>query len=113
MRKTVCAEARMRAKTRTEGRVRGTGRPQGSDVWAAWLAEVGPPIEAALDEVLPAESEKPRSVHRAMRYSVFSGGKRMQPRAVSAALTARICSDRAIYLSIPATAPSHWHTGPV
>jgi geranylgeranyl diphosphate synthase type II len=43
------------------------------------LAEVGSPIEAALDEVLPAESEKPRSVHRAMRYSVLSGGKRIRP----------------------------------
>jgi geranylgeranyl diphosphate synthase type II len=54
-------------------------RPEGQDAWAAWLAEVGGPIEAALDEILPAESEKPRSVHRAMRYSVFSGGKRIRP----------------------------------
>jgi geranylgeranyl diphosphate synthase type II len=54
-------------------------RPEGQDTWAAWLVEVGPPIEAALDDALPAESEKPRSVHRAMRYSVFSGGKRIRP----------------------------------
>jgi geranylgeranyl diphosphate synthase, type II len=52
---------------------------QGHDAWAAWLAEVGPAVERALDDVLPSESEKPRSVHRAMRYSVFSGGKRIRP----------------------------------
>jgi geranylgeranyl diphosphate synthase type II len=56
-----------------------TIRPEGKDAWAAWLAKVGSPIEAALDDALPAESEKPKSVHRAMRYSVFSGGKRIRP----------------------------------
>lgn len=59
--------------------MRKTLRPDGHDAWGAWLDEVGPLIEAALDEALPAESEKPRSVHRAMRYSVFSGGKRIRP----------------------------------
>jgi geranylgeranyl diphosphate synthase type II len=54
-------------------------RPVGNDAWAAWLAQSGPRIERALQEVLPPESEKPQSVHRAMRYSVFSGGKRIRP----------------------------------
>ncbi len=61
------------------GRTGKTIRPEGKDAWAAWLAKVGSPIEAALDDALPAESEKPKSVHRAMRYSVFSGGKRIRP----------------------------------
>jgi geranylgeranyl diphosphate synthase type II len=50
-----------------------------STPWAAWMRRVGPGIEKALEDVLPAEQERPRSVHRAMRYSVFSGGKRIRP----------------------------------
>ena len=38
-----------------------------------------PAIEAALDELLPREDTPPLSVHRAMRYSVFAGGKRVRP----------------------------------
>lgn len=67
-------------------------RPPAADAWAAWLNEVGGPIEAALDSVLPAESEKPRSVHRAMRYAVFSGGKRVRP--ALAALGFRLAGGR-------------------
>lgn len=36
-------------------------------------------IEAALETLLPAESTPPASIHRAMRYSVFAGGKRIRP----------------------------------
>src|ERR1700732_3586418 len=36
-------------------------------------------IEAALEKLLPAESTPPASIHRAMRYSVFAGGKRLRP----------------------------------
>ena len=36
-------------------------------------------VDAALDRLLPAESEQPPSIHRAMRYSVFAGGKRVRP----------------------------------
>lgn len=36
-------------------------------------------IDAALDRLLPAESEPPETIHRAMRYSVFAGGKRIRP----------------------------------
>ncbi len=36
-------------------------------------------IEAALEKLLPAESAPPPSIHRAMRYSVFAGGKRIRP----------------------------------
>ncbi len=35
--------------------------------------------DAALDELLPAEETPPASIHRAMRYSVFAGGKRIRP----------------------------------
>ena len=36
-------------------------------------------IEAALDRILPTEDSQPPSIHRAMRYSVFAGGKRIRP----------------------------------
>jgi geranylgeranyl diphosphate synthase type II len=36
-------------------------------------------VDAALGRLLPAESTPPSSIHTAMRYSVFAGGKRMRP----------------------------------
>ena len=36
-------------------------------------------IESALEKLLPPESTQPASIHRAMRYSVFAGGKRIRP----------------------------------
>jgi len=36
-------------------------------------------LENALDKFLPPESAEPKNLHRAMRYSVFSGGKRIRP----------------------------------
>jgi len=47
--------------------------------WAAWQAKVSPGIERALDRALPAGAEPPASVHRAMRYAIFPGGKRIRP----------------------------------
>jgi len=36
-------------------------------------------IEAKLDDILLPEEEDPPVIHKAMRYSVFSGGKRLRP----------------------------------
>ncbi len=36
-------------------------------------------IDKRLDEILPAEKTYPVKLHKAMRYSVFSGGKRIRP----------------------------------
>ncbi|MFA5042847.1 MAG: polyprenyl synthetase family protein [Kiritimatiellia bacterium] len=36
-------------------------------------------IDTALDRRLPAETERPAALHKAMRYSVFAGGKRLRP----------------------------------
>ncbi len=35
--------------------------------------------DAALERLLPAGSERPTSIHQAMRHSVFAGGKRIRP----------------------------------
>jgi geranylgeranyl pyrophosphate synthase len=40
-----------------------------------WSAEV----EQALEQILPAAEEPPADLHRAMRYAVFPGGKRLRP----------------------------------
>ena len=36
-------------------------------------------VDAHLDRLLPGESVPPPSIHQAMRYSVFAGGKRIRP----------------------------------
>jgi geranylgeranyl diphosphate synthase, type II len=36
-------------------------------------------VDAALDRLLPGENTQPPSIHRAMRYSVQAGGKRVRP----------------------------------
>jgi geranylgeranyl diphosphate synthase type II len=36
-------------------------------------------VDAQLEKLLPAESVQPPSIHTAMRYSVFAGGKRVRP----------------------------------
>jgi len=36
-------------------------------------------VEAELDRLVPPESTPPETIHRAMRYSLFAGGKRIRP----------------------------------
>src|ERR1035437_4208335 len=36
-------------------------------------------IDRALDRYLPKESTRPATIHKAMRYSLFAGGKRLRP----------------------------------
>jgi geranylgeranyl diphosphate synthase type II len=36
-------------------------------------------VDAELDRLVPAESVPPATIHRAMRYSLFAGGKRIRP----------------------------------
>ena len=46
---------------------------------AEFLVETRKLVDAALDQVLPAQSVSPVKVHAAMRWSVFAGGKRFRP----------------------------------
>lgn len=46
---------------------------------AAYLGRWSVETDRTLDLVLPPADSEPRSVHEAMRYSVFSGGKRLRP----------------------------------
>lgn len=44
-----------------------------------YLATEKARIDRALDGRVPAESEPPETIHKAMRYSLFAGGKRIRP----------------------------------
>ena len=45
-------------------------------------------VNRALDKFLPGEKTRPATIHKAMRYSLFAGGKRMRPAVLLAAATA-------------------------
>src|SRR5471032_1386045 len=45
-------------------------------------------VNAALDKFLPSEKTKPATIHKAIRYSLFAGGKRMRPAVLLAAAEA-------------------------
>src|SRR5512136_1880833 len=45
-------------------------------------------VNHALDRFLPSENTKPATMHKAMRYSLFAGGKRMRPALCLAAAAA-------------------------
>ncbi|MCM2269602.1 MAG: polyprenyl synthetase family protein [Thermoanaerobaculia bacterium] len=54
----------------------------GTPSFRAFLAELRPEIERALDELLPAAAAPPERLHEAMRHAVFAGGKRFRPALV-------------------------------
>jgi geranylgeranyl diphosphate synthase type II len=45
-------------------------------------------VNAALDKFLPGDKTRPATIHKAMRYSLFAGGKRMRPALCLAAAAA-------------------------
>ena len=46
----------------------------------ALIKETAEKVEARLNELLPGEDVAPVTLHKAMRYSIFAGGKRIRPR---------------------------------
>jgi geranylgeranyl diphosphate synthase type II len=52
-------------------------------------------VNRALDKYLPSEKARPATIHKAMRYSLFAGGKRMRPALCLAASGACGGSDTA------------------
>ncbi len=45
-------------------------------------------VDEALDSYLPRDTDYPKAIHKAMRYSIFSGGKRIRPILVLASCEA-------------------------
>src|SRR5512135_3192562 len=53
--------------------------PQPSMSLQSYLEQQRQKVESRLHELVPRETEPPDSIHRAMRYSLFAGGKRIRP----------------------------------
>src|SRR5262245_56603338 len=51
----------------------------------AYLARRAEEVNVWLDRMVPGEDVPPAALHRAMRYSLFAGGKRLRPALVLAA----------------------------
>ena len=45
----------------------------------SYLKDRAQRVDLALDRFLPADTVTPETIHKAMRYSVFAGGKRLRP----------------------------------
>src|SRR5712691_12959323 len=60
-------------------------RPERTPDRETTLERLRAEVEAALDRVLPSETTWPATIHRAVRYSLFAGGKRIRPVLVLAA----------------------------
>jgi len=58
----------------------------------AFLASRTDAVNRALDDFLPTETTRPATIHKAMRYSLFAGGKRIRPALCLAA--AEACGGR-------------------
>ncbi len=65
-------------------------------------------INGRLEELLPGQDERPHSVHRAMRYSIFAGGKRIRP--ILTLITALLAGGREEDALDPACALEMIHT---
>src|SRR5260221_2536075 len=65
-------------------------------------------VDASLERLLPGESAPPPSIHQAMRYSVFAGGKRLRP--ILCMETARIFTADVAPALHPACAIEFIHT---
>jgi geranylgeranyl diphosphate synthase type II len=74
----------------------------------SYLRERASEVDSALDRLLPRASVKPATIHRAMRYSLFAGGKRMRPILCLAA--AEACADSYRNAIFPACAVECIHT---
>lgn len=65
-------------------------------------------VDVSLDRLMPAESVQPPSIHQAMRYSVFAGGKRIRP--ILCLETARVFDANVAPAHYPACAIEFIHT---
>jgi len=73
-----------------------------------WLKSTQKDVDAALNHFLPRANAAPKTIHKAMRYSVFAGGKRLRPVLCLAA--AEACGGDPEYALAPACALEVMHT---
>jgi geranylgeranyl diphosphate synthase type II len=75
---------------------------------AEYMAAQQKAVDAALDRWVPPQNENPATIHGAMRYSLFAGGKRIRPLLAIAA--ARAVSDAPVGIESCACALEMIHT---
>jgi geranylgeranyl diphosphate synthase type II len=73
-----------------------------------YIAQQQKRVETALDRWVPPQSQNPSTIHRAMRYSLFAGGKRIRPLLAMAA--AEAISDASVGIESAACALELIHT---
>ncbi|GAA5131779.1 polyprenyl synthetase family protein [Luteolibacter yonseiensis] len=73
-----------------------------------YLKTTASEVDAAMDSFLPKAKERPATIHAAMRYSVFAGGKRLRPVLCLAA--AEACGGEVSNALAPACAVELMHT---
>jgi len=73
-----------------------------------YLIEQQQLVDSELDRLAPSEATPPETIHRAMRYSLFAGGKRIRP--ILCMEAARAVSDRAAGVETAACALEMIHT---
>ena len=73
-----------------------------------WLKATQKQVDSALGRFLPRENAAPKTIHKAMRYSIFAGGKRLRPILCLAA--AEACGGEVEHALAPACAVEVMHT---
>jgi geranylgeranyl diphosphate synthase type II len=73
-----------------------------------YLADRAALVDAAMDAYLPPAKERPSTIHKAMRYSIFAGGKRLRP--VLCVAAAEACGGNTANALAPACAVELMHT---
>ncbi len=73
-----------------------------------YLADRSAQVDAALDGYLPKAKQRPATLHAAMRYTVFAGGKRLRP--VMCLAAAEACGGEVAAALAPACAVELLHT---
>lgn len=73
-----------------------------------WLKATQKQVDSALGRFLPRENVRPQTIHKAMRYSIFAGGKRLRPILCLAA--AEACGGEVEDALAPACATEVMHT---
>jgi geranylgeranyl diphosphate synthase type II len=73
-----------------------------------YLKQATADTDAAMDRLLPSENERPGTIHAAMRYCVFAGGKRLRP--VLCIASAEACGGKREDALVAACAVELMHT---
>ena len=75
----------------------------------AYLRSRTESVNGALDRFLPKASARPATIHKAMRYSLFAGGKRIRP---ALALAAAEACGGSLEDALPAACAVWWRACP-